>query len=37
MINFLKRLFCFHEWEVEQCILDDEYYNVCRKCEKVEK
>lgn len=34
MLKFLKRLFCFHEWEVEQNILTGEYYQVCRKCDK---
>lgn len=38
MINFLRKLFCFgHEWEVEQSLLDGEYYEVCRRCEKVKK
>lgn len=32
IFNFIKRLFCFHEWEVEQDILSGEYYKVCRKC-----
>ena len=38
MLNFLCKLFCFgHEWEVEQSLLDGEYYEVCRRCEKVKK
>lgn len=32
IFKFIKRLFCFHEWEVEQDILSGEYYKVCRKC-----
>lgn len=35
MLNFLRKLFCFdHDWEVEQSLLDGEYYEACRKCGK---
>lgn len=38
MINFLRKLFCFsHDWEYEQSILDDEWVEVCRKCNKEKK
>ncbi len=36
MINFLRKLFCFHAWEYEQDI-NSEWYEECRKCEKVRK
>lgn len=32
MIKFIKRLFCFHIFEYEQGI--DDYFKVCRKCDK---
>lgn len=37
MMSFLIRLFCWHEYETEQSLLDGEYYEVCRKCERVKK
>lgn len=37
ILLFIKRLFCVHQWEVEQDLLTDEYFEVCRKCEKVKK
>lgn len=33
MINFLRKLFCFHEWEWEKDINEDDV-KVCRKCGK---
>ncbi|UMO77904.1 hypothetical protein Cato_80 [Acinetobacter phage Cato] len=29
--KFLKRLFCRHEWEIEESNLTGETYKVCRK------
>lgn len=34
MLQFLKRLFCFHSWEYDLDIYDDEFKE-CRKCEKI--
>lgn len=43
MINWLRRLFCRHEWEICRkvepfcCISGEQLYKRCPKCGKVEK
>lgn len=34
MLNFLKRLFCFHAFEYERDIFTDDEVKVCRKCDR---
>nr|DAF69072.1 MAG TPA: SAGA-associated factor 73-FINGER, DEUBIQUITINATION, TRANSCRIPTION FACTOR, SAGA [Caudoviricetes sp.] len=34
IFKFIKRLFCWHEWEHEESDWLGEPYKVCRKCGK---
>lgn len=37
IIRFLKKLFCFHDYEQEESLTTSEYFEVCKKCNKVRK
>jgi hypothetical protein len=37
IIKFLKRLFCFHQYEQEESLVTNEHFEVCKKCSKVRK
>lgn len=37
LLRFLKRLFCIHWYEQEESFLTNEYYEVCKKCNKERK
>ena len=37
IIRFLKKLFCFHDYEQEESLTTNEYFEVCKKCNKVRK
>lgn len=37
IIRFLKRLFCFHDYEQEESLTTNEYFEVCKKCGKIKK
>ena len=35
IIRFLKKLFCFHDYEQEESLTTNEYFEVCKKCDKI--
>ena len=37
IIRFLKKLFCFHDYEQEESLATNEYFEVCKKCSKIKR
>ena len=37
IIRFLKRLFCFHDYEQEESLTINECFEACKKCGKIKR